>query len=94
MHRSQFESSFAQKPALFNKFWSENPDAEAVISVSLKHCSSWILDGFCQILFSAFARWAASGERFSNGPHHEISSHFMEGLCCFRASQIQQVFQP
>lgn len=30
----QFESSFAQKPSLVNKFWTDYPDSEQVISVS------------------------------------------------------------
>ncbi|ELU01065.1 hypothetical protein CAPTEDRAFT_224089 [Capitella teleta] len=30
--RDKFESSFSQKPALFNKFWSEHPDSDALIA--------------------------------------------------------------
>ncbi|CAC5382570.1 UBE1L2 [Mytilus coruscus] len=81
--RDKFESSFVQKPSMFNKFWSKNKDAQDVIQKLLDGSS---IDGGVQvskILHNRSATWSdciklgrLKFEKYFNHRAKQLLHHF------------------
>ncbi|XP_076101717.1 ubiquitin-like modifier-activating enzyme 6 isoform X1 [Mytilus galloprovincialis] len=81
--RDKFESSFVQKPSMFNKFWSKNKDAQDVIEKLLDGSS---IDGGVQvskILHNRSAAWSdciklgrLKFEKYFNHRAKQLLHHF------------------